>query len=86
MKIYVVYGQCGEYSDHRDWLVCAYADRDKAEKHAFEAEKRSKEMLTEYEHWMDIPDGANKYDTQMDMDYTGASYLAIEVEVLEELP
>jgi hypothetical protein len=39
--IYVVMGRTGEYSDGREWLVCAYADKEKAERHAFDAAKRA---------------------------------------------
>lgn len=31
MKIYIVSGDTGEYSDHREWIVCAYTRREDAE-------------------------------------------------------
>jgi hypothetical protein len=40
--IWVVMGSTGEYSDHRTWLVCAYEDKTRAERHADEAAKRAK--------------------------------------------
>lgn len=45
--IYVVYGQTGEYSDHTEWLVCAYEDKVKAERHADLAAARAKAWLDE---------------------------------------
>lgn len=33
-KIYVVIGCTGEYSDQREWPVCAYTNREMADKHA----------------------------------------------------
>jgi len=30
MKIYIVVGSTGEYSERREWNVCAYKDEDKA--------------------------------------------------------
>lgn len=30
MIIYLVLGDCGEYSDRRDWIVCAFYDEEQA--------------------------------------------------------
>lgn len=32
-KVYVVIGESGEYSDRRDWTVCAYLSEDMARRH-----------------------------------------------------
>lgn len=43
MTIYVVSGQSGEYEDHREWLVIAYASEFKAKEHAASAAAKNKE-------------------------------------------
>ena len=96
MTIYVVMGSTGEYSDRSEWLVCAYTDKLLAEQHAFLAEKWALETQKEYEAnddgtWKVSQDIDDKklfcpYDSQMHMDYTGTSYVALPVEVREALP
>jgi hypothetical protein len=47
---WVVYGQTGEYSDHREWLVCVYVGEgaeERATRHADRAAARVKERETE---------------------------------------
>jgi len=53
--VFVVMGQSGEYSDHRDWPVCGYDSEKVAEDHAFEATKRAKEWKdAECEHGLEM--------------------------------
>lgn len=33
LKVYVVCGSSGEYSDHREWYLCYYADKALAQRH-----------------------------------------------------
>ena len=47
--IWVVYGQTGEYSDHVEWLVCAYEDEALAVRHADLAARAAKKACD----WMD---------------------------------
>lgn len=42
MKLYVVVGSSGEYSDRRTWTVAALKDKTAAERYAFEALKAAK--------------------------------------------
>jgi hypothetical protein len=78
MKIYIVEGSTGEYSDRQDWIVCAYQSKEKAEEHADKAEHRAKEMLPKrYSNF----EGQNEFDPHMRMDYTGTEYYVIETEL-----
>lgn len=36
-KIYLVQGNCGEYSDYQEWVVCGYRDEAMAQEHACSA-------------------------------------------------
>ena len=38
MKIYIVMGMTGEYSDHTEWLVCAYKTEEEAKHRVIELE------------------------------------------------
>jgi len=88
MKIYVVFGNTGEYSDYREWMVCAYKKEDLA-----------MARVSELEHLLTI-NGANKDidwderekiaarirsvengDPGCDIDYTGSNYFYRETEL-----
>ena len=73
MEIYIVTGSSGEYDSWRTWNVVAYLDRDKAIEHAENAERRSKEILSQSESPYDQC-CKNEFDPHMQMDYTGAAY------------
>ena len=53
MKIYIVRGPTGEYSDRSEWVVCAYPNKRDAEKHAdlakIELHRIYKEKKEEFE-------------------------------------
>jgi len=42
--VYIVQGAAGEYEDHTEWDVCAYATRRAAARHARKAKKRNDEL------------------------------------------
>lgn len=48
MKVHVVIGSTGEYSDHREWPVCAYLSEQLAREHATAAERRAGELRAEH--------------------------------------
>jgi hypothetical protein len=80
-KIYVVFGQTGEYSDFNDWPVKAFRSESKAADLVVLATARANSLLVEYnDRRYNIPEGANEYDPYMQMDYTGTSYRYIEVD------
>lgn len=74
--IYLVVGDTGEYSDHTQWNVCYYTNRKDAEEHARKANVRAKELRPD--RWKPGR-GANQYDPNMRLDYTGTSYGVEEV-------
>ena len=72
MKIYVVMGTCGEYSDRSEWAVIAYYDEQKAQEHVLKASRRAKELQIAYdERWVE---GQNEFDPNIRLDYTGTEY------------
>lgn len=54
-NVYVVIGQCGEYSSHSEWGVRAFLDKDVAEDYAFRATKEAKRLerlyKADYKQW-----------------------------------
>ena len=91
MNIYVVFGITGEYSDNRRWLVMAFCDEEKAKQHVLNADKRAKELFAQFKRknqFTRVPDGANQYDPNMQMDYTGTSYYyeTVQLEVVDDAP
>jgi hypothetical protein len=85
-EIYLVQGNCGEYSDYREWVVCAYRDERKAKKHALLAKQWRQENIsydTPYDvrHKMKNPYDDCSYGTDNDTDWT-----AYGVEIRSGLP
>lgn len=78
-RIYVVAGSTGEYDDYREWPVCYYANREAAEMHVTLAQKEADELFKKYGKYGTPPDGANKYDPEFSVDYTGTSYCIWEL-------
>lgn len=84
MKIYIVKGSTGEYSDNQEWLVAWYKEERLARKHCELADKEAKVIYIDCEsklisYW-NIPSGSNKYDPNMMTNYTGTNYSVEEVE------
>jgi len=75
MRIFVVQGSTGEYSDRTDWVVCAYKSEAAAKEHVMKAEKRAKEIfaVSQGHIWQPEP-SLNEFDPGMIMDYTGTFY------------
>lgn len=72
MKIYVVIGICGEYSDKRQWLVKAHKIEEDARDHVLLATANAKKCETYmdingFPDWKDVPDyiKINEMDPQM---------------------
>lgn len=76
MKIYLVMGTAGEYSNRSDWPVMAYFTEKKAQEHVLRADHRAKELYALYPRYEEhrIPKGSNEFDPQMQTDYSGTSY------------
>ena len=84
MKLYLVIGHTGEYSDRQQWVVCAYLDENKAKHHA---EKAGEYARIEFEKLESkyrgdlIPE--NPWDAKMMIDYTGTSYKLETTELID---
>ena len=65
-QVYVVEASTGEYSDHREWPLCAYEHEDEAKAHVVAAQTWAR---------------ANPYDPNMQIDYTGVRYRYYAVDV-----
>lgn len=75
IKIWLVTGSTGEYSDRMEWTVCAYFSEKLAKEHAENAQAKANLLRQQYLHPWDIPKGANEFDpTSFSMDYTGTRY------------
>lgn len=79
MKIYLVIGQTGDYSDRREWIICGYNKKEDADKHVELAQQ-------EHNRWYSsarfrFPDeNANPYDPDMS-DHT--EYKVIPVNIFD---
>lgn len=84
MKIYVVFGVTGEYSDRKEWPVVSYRDEQLAQDHVVRATERAKEWeAIRKENYDSPPTGWNQYDESMVCDYTGTSYFYHTIELLD---
>jgi hypothetical protein len=81
MKIFIVGGQCGEYSDHREWPIVAYTTRENADKHKMLAQ------LWAYENGDRAYDQelANPYDSEQFF-HRDTEYYVMEIELRTEVP
>jgi hypothetical protein len=78
MKIYIVEGTTGEYSDRMEWIVCAFTNEQKAKAHVEGAAKRAREIFL-----AGYPRQRNEFDPEMQMDYSGTEYFLSETELQE---
>ncbi len=94
-EVYIVYGRTGEYSDFREWAVCAYATKESADEHAALANKRSGELdkwkCPDCEYGWKYHLGActtprpfNEYDEEFALDYTGTDYVVGPVKYINK--
>jgi hypothetical protein len=87
--VYVVEGSSGdplgEYSDHTEWMVKAFTTEDAAKRFITKCSKRANELQAQYSSTYDMPKGANEYDPEMQVDYTGVNYGYAKVELVGKL-
>ena len=95
MKIYIVRGSTGAYSDERNWLVKAFSDKEKADLLCKELQEATAGIEREFDEinvpayryyekkyayiWDKFP--KLKEDTSFDIDYTGTFYSVVECEL-----
>ena len=84
MNVYTVFGTTGEYSDRDEWPVISYLDEEMAKEHVIRATEKAKEWeVKRKETYADPPEGWNKHDPKMSMDYTGTSYYYVTTEIAD---
>lgn len=82
MRVFIVFGQTGEYSDRTDWPVRGFMTREKAEAFEFEATKWAKGFTDSRGKFYAVRDEEKPaHDPGFRHDYTGTDYYTIEVEV-----
>ena len=81
MRIYLVHGSTGEYSDRNEWVICGYKSREAAEQHKARAQQRQADLEAQHDYWGDIPLDANQFDLAKDIQYTGKTYQVSEIEL-----
>lgn len=84
MKIYIVFGESGEYSGKERWMVKAFRDENKAKQLAEDAQKEAdllkiKADNNEIDYWE--VEGLNKYDPNYRMIYSEVDYDVEEIEL-----
>ena len=83
--VYVVFGATGEYSDHIEWPVMAYADEAQAQAHIDLASAWVRENVgSRPDYYKIVP--PNPYDPHMQVDYTGVNYYYKTVELATKAP
>lgn len=94
-KIYVVAGSTGEYSDHREWVVCYFVDEAKAQKvvellsaltrlHRVDYQD-SGVLEADYKARRQAEEAIKKFDPYFQVDYTGTNYMIWEVDPGDDL-
>lgn len=82
-KIYVCIGSTGEYSDHEEWYVKAFASEDKCKAfvEAVSAEYRKIVGVKDTYHYSNWDENRqrNPLDPDMKIDYTGTNYYMASV-------
>ena len=78
-QAFIVMGTTGEYSDRYEWAVMAYLDESAAQEHVVNADRRAKEIFATRNNYHSVKRGANEFDPEMSMDYTGTDYFIYTV-------
>ena len=78
-KIYIVFGQSGEYSDAKEWMVKAFREKNQANTLAKNAQKEADRLLdrTDFESL-----NLNKYDKNYRTFYYGVNYVVREIKLV----
>lgn len=91
-SVYVVFGETGEHEDYNRWAVRAFTSEHAATRHSNKARQWLKDRLkaTGRSSWLEVFEkdgfraiqkatGANPYDENMVVDYTGTDWLVMEI-------
>ena len=85
-QVFVVMGQCGEYSDKREWPVAAFAVKEVAEAFEFGCTQWAKKNALA---WDDQPYKnrvAPAHDPSFSTDYTSTDYYTMVIDVVVDPP
>ncbi len=90
MKIYIVMGTRGEYSDRDEWVIKAYSDEKLAQKHVLDAQEFSDKNTIECEKLSDegkykseIMEAKSPFDEKFEPCTGYHSYFLVETELDE---
>jgi hypothetical protein len=86
MKIWIVQGTTGEYSDRAEWVICAFREEGAAKALADQLNSLARAATTGISHssrWDETEPGKmlKSCDPQAFIDYTGTDYTAFETEL-----
>ena len=85
MKIHVIMGSTGEYSDRREWPVRAVRDEERAKCIVELATQRATVINESKDRYASLdeknPAHVNEWDPDMQTDYTGTSYFYYTVDL-----
>jgi hypothetical protein len=84
VKVYVVMGSTGEYSDRTEWPVKAFRDEARAKEFVIDCDREANRIQVEHDRGIRIRQ-THKHDPDFRMDYTGTSYFLYEVELDDDL-
>jgi len=90
MKIYVIQGSTGEYSDHMEWPVCAFKDEQKAKDFVVQLTKEAQELFAaskhylEYEYYDSAEVGLPPNDPDFNCYYGRFNYVYFEAELKDD--
>jgi hypothetical protein len=89
-EIYVVFGQTGEYTDHRDWPVKAFIFEQSAKDFVEKVSEEYRRLKVKYSSsgsmwfwYMRDKGDFNSLDPRMETDYTGTEYYYFPVDLEE---
>lgn len=82
-KIYIVFGQSGEYSDAEEWMVKAFREKNQAKTLAENAQKEADRLLNRTDDdEIEYLKSLNKYDKNCRTLYYGVNYVVREIELV----
>jgi len=81
-KLYIVYGESGEYDEHREYDVIGYFDREEAEKHKLAAQQVADQIYIKQQKNI-LKNFKNKYDEYHSGPYH-VTYDIFELEIGEK--
>jgi hypothetical protein len=85
MKVHVLFGATGEYSDRSEWIVCAYTNKGDADADCAALNARAEGLLNL--SWAErneaVAERLQPHDANAQSDYTGTWYAVEEVEVFD---